>query len=93
MKFLKVIIILSLLSNYLHAQRASIMKEYVMMKLCIKDKDDLFTDYIEARDNCACAIGNLSYSIINKINKKERGNKIWITMKSELERNYERCEN
>lgn len=97
MKFSRSVFIVMFLFNYMNAgywgkDRVSTLKEYKMMKICIDDKDTMFTSYVYARDNCACAIEKLPTKFIYNINRLKFSKSIAKELEKILSDNYEICE-
>lgn len=97
MKLLKGVLVFILFSNYMYGyygqkERVSTLKEYKMMKICIDDKDTLFTSYVDARDNCACAIEKLPNKLIYNINELKFNKGVVKQLEKILSDNYERCD-
>jgi len=98
MKILKGLVVFVLLTNYMYGyygqkERTSTLKEYKMMKLCIDDQDTILTSYVDARDNCACAIEKLPNRLITQINKLQLTKGVVKQLEEILNNNYKKCDN
>jgi len=97
MKILKMILLMILFTSNVYAyygqnERVSVLKEYIMMKICIDDNDTILTSYVDARNNCACAIEKIPHKIIRSINSKKFSSKYKNALEDYLSEQYERCE-